>query len=167
MKVTPAILAKMIKEANEELSHVLKKWGQCETYTIAVGTDPVIPEYDFTAASNEVRSLSNKIAALKHIRNTFNCTHVLNKCCITIDAALVEMTLLTAMKAKYDQMRARLAKTSKSSYNSTTPEYTCINYNLEWAEQQYKVTSERLKEIQLELDFCNATAEIDMPDELI
>ncbi len=167
VKMTSAYANKMLKQLAEDKGFWVSKENNSCTYTVAVGEEPVIPEYDYMQVAENIAEIDRKMCNIKHainLTNVTNCVEVAGKQ-LTIDSILVKMAQLNQRKNMLDYMRKQLPKTRKeaSSYGShTVAEYQYINYDLELVKQEYEAISTEIMEMQLALDKYNQTFEFEV-----
>ena len=168
MKMTSALANKLIKEYNDEITHLMQVEADSMAYTEVVGQEAVVPEYSFMEMGTKISDLNNKVLVLKHAVNRFNTETMLPELGITIDEALVRMAQLNKLKQRYQQMRnmpeKKLARGYMASSNAT--EYVCRNFKIEQVEAAYNRVSNEIKDIQLKLDLLNNTVPFEVDIEV-
>ncbi|MCM1218477.1 MAG: hypothetical protein NC548_28650 [Lachnospiraceae bacterium] len=166
-KVTSAIANKLVKQYNEELQRLYTDEAASMEYTEVEGIKPVVPAYDICGTRAAIKELSEKIVAIKHAINTFNCSHYLPATNVTIDSALVRIAMLSKEKSRLEQMLKPNKKSIKTGFGvrSNQIEYAVLNYDVADARTAYDDVSRRLVDMQLQLDVINTTvAEVEIPD---
>ncbi len=159
VEITSAVANKLLKKYNEDLQKLYKDESACTVYTEIEGVKPIIPDYDFWKKRSEINSLMDKIRSLKHLLNVFNSTTVLEKSGITIDEALVYMSMLTREKNQLESMIVPVTKRINTGYGmrNNQVEYNVINYSVDDVRKEYECVCKKLTDIQLELDVVNST----------
>ena len=74
MKMTSAYANKLLKSLADEKSYWEAKEATSRTYVAAVGEEPVIPEYDYSAVSETLKEIDRKTVIIKHALNLANAT---------------------------------------------------------------------------------------------
>lgn len=165
-KMTSAAANKLLKKLNDDLQRKYAEDAECATYIEVVGQSPVIPEYDFAKVHDEIRGLIDRITKIKHALNVFNSTTNIPGVGITIDAALVRMSMLTKEKSRLDSMVVHNKKTIRQQFgrNSGNTEYTVVNYDVDMVRARYEIINYELTELQLQLDVVNSTVLFDVEE---
>ena len=171
MLYTSAEAAKLLREKKEEYDALLAKEELVETYVMSLGekAEDARPEYDYAAVQEKLRLLEGQIRTIKHAISAFNIKQEVPGLGMTIDQLLVYIPQLTAMKRKYDKMRARLPKqrVGNEGYlvSTNVVEYTYANYDIEEAEKDYAFVAGELAKAQTALDLVNSTVKFEIPIE--
>ncbi len=166
-QMTSAYANKMLKQLAEEKEFWTNKERNSCVYTVAVGENPVIPEYDYAEVAGNIAEIDRKMCSIKHainFSNVTNCVEVAGKQ-LTIDTVLVKMAQLNQRKNMLDYMRKQQRKTRKETNsfgNHAAVEYEYINYDLELVKQEYDNVSTEIMEMQLALDKYNQTFEFEV-----
>ena len=157
---TSASANKQIKAYEEEKQHVLGNEMQVSTYVLATDEEEEPPAYDYGATRESVEQLDAKVRRLRCALHAFNVETVLPESGVSIDEALILMAQLNAEKARLDKMRSILPKKRISTpyaRMSKSVEYQYANYDIACAEADYQAISERIRALQIEIDFANQT----------
>lgn len=164
-EMTSAVANKLLRKYNEELQRVYTDETSCSIYTEIAGIDPVIPDYNFNETRCKIETLMQRISDLKHEINAFNLRTVLPNCGMTIDKALVYMSMLTKEKSRLEGMIKPTKKTLKSGFGirNNQVEYDVINYEVSDVKTNYDNICKLLTNIQLELDLVNSTYTFEVP----
>lgn len=168
MKMTSAYANKLLKGFEEDKAFWVNKETSSCTYVVAVGEEPVVPEYDYTEVANAIEKLDDKIAIIKHALNLSNATAkvVVGDTTMTVDTILVKMAQLNKRKSYLDYLRKQLPKSrvEQRSYTSrnTGPEYRYINYDLELIKHEYEHVNKTIMDMQMALDIYNQTVQFDV-----
>lgn len=168
MKMTSAYANKLLKQLMEEKDYWTNKEKKSSTYTVAVGEEPVIPEYNYSEVSATIMELDEKICKIKHAINITNAQKLVpvGEKLMSVDSILIKMAQLNKRKHILDSMRKREPKTREetSSFGSRsmTPEYKYINYDLETVKRDYESISKEIMDMQMALDKYNQTEEFDV-----
>lgn len=163
MKITSAYANKLLKSLTDEKSYWEAKEAASRTYVAAVGEEPVIPEYDYTAVSATLKEIDRKTVIIKHALNLANATAKIpvGDTEMSVDSILVRMAQLNSRKATLDVMRKCLPKMRESSHafssRNAVPEYRYTNYDPELVKQDYERISGEIMEMQIALDRYNQT----------
>ena len=146
MKITSAYANKLLKSLADEKSYWEAQEASSRTYVAAVGEEPVIPKYDYSAVSETLKEIDRKAVIIKHALNLANAT-------AKIMVGDTEMTL--------DTMRKYLPKMRESSHafssRNAVPEYRYTNYDPELVKRDYECISGEIMEMQIALDRYNQT----------
>ena len=168
MQYTSSQAGKLLRKLNDDYTALLKKEEISKDFLVSLGENPdaIRPEYDFCATQKELERLEKEIRIVKHALNVFNSTTVIPEFDITIDEMLVLIPQLSKRKQKLATMKGKLPKMREQGYarNSAMVEYRYLNYEVSWAESEYKKTTELLAKAQTALDIINnaSTLEIDL-----
>ena len=168
-KMTSAYANKLLKQLDEDKAFFLNKEHNSCTYTAAVGEEPVIPEYDYTAVAGEIKAIDEKIQVIKHAINRANVNSVISvgDSQYSVDVILIRMSQLNNRKAILDcmrkmQPRERQENHSYISRTSNVPEYKYINFDLNQVKAEYEAISKEIMEMQIALDKYNQTYEFEV-----
>ena len=101
MKMTSAYANKLLKSLADEKSYWEAKEATSRTYVAAVGEEPVIPEYDYSAVSETLKEIDRKTVIIKHALNLANATAkiMVGDTEMSVDSILVRMAQLNSRKA--------------------------------------------------------------------
>ena len=69
MKITSAYANKLLKSLADEKSYWEAQEASSRTYVAAVGEEPVIPKYDYSAVSETLKEIDRKAVIIKHALN--------------------------------------------------------------------------------------------------
>ena len=72
MKITSAYANKLLKSLTDEKSYWEAQEAASRTYVAAVGEEPVIPKYDYSAISETLKEIDRKAVIIKHALNLAN-----------------------------------------------------------------------------------------------
>lgn len=167
-EITSAGANKMLKALEDEKAYLLSMEEEASVYVLAEEEQAEAPAYDYKEIQSKIDEIDKKVRVIKHALNCFNTTTVLDGIGITIDEALVEMAQLNRKKEKLDIMRKRLpkARRNESFYRSgNLIEYEYVNYDIQKVQEDYKIVSDRITDIQIALDLCNQTKSFVLPME--
>ncbi len=153
---------KLVRQLQCERDALIRIEAETSTYSYMAGEDPVVPEYDFLSLNSRLRELTSQIISIKHAINVFNTSTELPEVGLTIDGALVKMTMLNSDKSRLDRMRHVQKKIRNGSTARGVSEYTERNYNSEDAERKYQETCMELVAIQQAIDMANLTRTFDV-----
>lgn len=163
MKMTSAYANKLLKSLADEKSYWEAQETASRTYVVAVGEEPVIPEYDYPAVSETLKEIDRKTAIIKHALNLANATAkiMVGDTEMSVDSILIRMAQLNSRKGTLDTMRKFLPKMRESSHafssRNAVPEYRYTNYDLDAVKQDYEHISGEIMEMQIALDRYNQT----------
>ena len=163
MKITSAYANKILKALADEKSYWENKEQASRTYVAAVGEEPVIPEYDYSAVSNTLKELDRKTVVIKHALNLANATAkiMVGDTEMSVDSILVSMAQLNSRKTTLDTMRKFLPKEREGSRifrsRNAASEYRYTNFDLDLVKQDYERISKKIMEMQIALDRYNQT----------
>ena len=167
MKITSSIANKMLRQLEDEKAFWTDKEENGTFYTVALGEEAVIPEYDYSEVSAKIAEIDEKVAKLRHAINYANATSKVKvgEEEMTVDTLLVKMAQASRRKSFLDKLRKQQEKTRMSSYSyvnkQSVPEYRYINYDLELIKSEFEKVSERIMQMQMALDYYNQTAEFE------
>lgn len=166
-KMTSAYANKLLRSLEEDKSYLIGKESECCTYVVAVGEEPVIPEYDYAEVSASIAQIDEKIAVIKHALNLSNATAKVpvGETEMSVDTILIRMAQLNKRKSMLDYMRKQLPKARENkSYmsRSVMPEYRYINYDIELIKQEYDRVAKAVMDMQMALDIYNQTVQFEV-----
>ena len=118
MKMTSAYANKLLKSLADEKSYWTNKEEASRTYVAAVGEEPVIPEYDYSAVSDTLNEIDRKTVIIRHALNLANATAKIpvGDTEMSVDSILVKMAQLNYRKTTLDTMRKYQPKTRRSIF---------------------------------------------------
>lgn len=158
--LTSASAAKYLKSLQDKKDHLVSAEKSKCVYQLAPGEEAEPPEYDYEATRREIAEIDDQMRAVRHALHVFNVNEVLPESGITIDEALILLAQLGGEKSRLSAMRSRQPKERVSGgfyHRGDAIEYRFTNYDLAGAEKDYLEVSERISNLQLELDLCNQT----------
>lgn len=168
-KMTSAYANKLLKQLDEDKAFFLSREESSCTYVVAVGEEPVIPEYDYVETANEIAAIDDKIQAIKHAINKANVTNMImvQGKEYSVDTVLVRMAQLNKRKATLDVMRKQMPKERQEhrgylSSHTNVPEYKYINYDQALIKAEYERVSQEIMAMQIALDKYNQTFEFEV-----
>ena len=164
---TSASANKQIRALEEEKSHILSNEREVCTYVLSVDEEEEPPAYDYAAVRASVADLDAKVRTLRCALHAFNVATILPESGISIDEALVLMAQLSNERSRLAALRSTLPKQRVSSdyfRGSKVVEYQYANYDVEQAEADFQQVSERIRQLQMEIDYANQTVtfEVDL-----
>lgn len=163
--VTSAAANKMLRQLQDEKEYLLSIDNESSTYMRVSGYDEQKPDYDYEGIIKDISEINDKICRIKHVINRFNCTTMLPDLDITVDMALIQMAQLNKEKDRLDKMRKRLpVQRYKDAYrpSGSLVEYTCINYDLDKVKADYNDVCDKIRKIQMGLDYINQTEKFEL-----
>lgn len=171
MKYTSSEASKLLRTLNENHGNLLRKESQRMTFMITSNEDAeaVRPQYDYAAFREELARLENRIRKVKHAINRFNVSTGVPGFDMTIDQILVYIPQLSARKRKLEEMIRRLPRQREwvTGHGSNhVVEYSCVNYDMDQAEADYREASEELTRAQTALDLINNTEKMEIDIDL-
>lgn len=163
MKFTSASANKFLKKLENEKDMLISYESRVRTFTAATieNIEDIRPEYDFEEFQKSIMELDETILKVKHGMNLFNTRTVLEGFNMTIDAALVYMSLLKSRITRYDIMSKTTPKKSYS-YDDGLIVYTYTNYDPVLARKLLDSSQDELYRLQLALDKVNNTVEFEI-----
>lgn len=163
MKITSAYANKLLKSLADEKSYWEAQEASSRTYVAAVGEEPVIPKYDYSAVSETLKEIDRKAVIIKHALNLANATAKIpiGDTEMSVDSILVRMAQLNSRRTTLDIMRKCLPKMREKEYSfnsrNAVPEYRYTNYDLDLVKRDYERISKEIMEMQIALDRYNQT----------
>ena len=153
MKITSAYANKLLKSLADEKSYWEAQEASSRTYVAAVGEEPVIPKYDYSAVSETLKEIDRKAVIIKHALNLANATAKIRvgDTEMSVDSILVRMAQLSSRKATLDTMRKYLPKMRESSHAFSS------RNDPELVKRDYECISGEIMEMQIALDRYNQT----------
>lgn len=173
LELTPDAASKRIKRLREELESILSMESECSSYTVGVDevNPPDPPEYSFFKTQEKINWHIDMIVTLKHALNIFNSSTFLEikgspRPPITIDAALVRMSMLNRQKNKLNKMRMWQKQSRIDGGFRAKPEYRIRNFDSDMADSKYTNVCWEIEQIQQALNYANVTKtfEVELPD---
>jgi len=160
MKYTSASANKKLRALEEEKEYVLGNEREVRTYTLSLDEEAEPPAYDYHAVRERIEEIDSEVRALRHALHAFNVVTVLPESGITIDEALVLMAQLNGEKRRLALMRSILPKRRVGAdyYRANkVVEYEYANFDTAEAEADFQEVSERIRALQMEIDYVNQT----------
>lgn len=160
--LTSAAANKLLRSYDEEKLYLTSMERETSTYILAeTEKNQEPPAYDYQEVSDKLEELNRKICTVKHAINVFNVSTKLDGFDMTIDEALVRLSILSRTKLRLDGMRKRQPK-ARANYGygrsaSNLIEYEYVNYDLEQVRSDFEKVSDEISRIQMALDYCNQT----------
>lgn len=168
-RMTSAYANKLLKQLDDDKSFYLNKEASSCTYVVALGEEPVIPEYDYLETAREIETIDNKIQAIKHAINLANVNQTIDVQGkqYPVDTVLVRMAQLNRRKSVLERMRKQMPQERQESRGylsnrTNVPEYKYINYDLDLIKSEFERISEEIMAMQIALDKHNQTFEFDV-----
>ena len=165
MRFTSASANKYLNQLNAEKDLIVSRERDVVTFTAATveNVKEVRPEYNFEETQLKLYNIEEKIVKVKHALNVFNTTTTikLSDKVLTLDAALVYMSILNQKISKYERM-AKAEQKKSYSYNNGLIVYMYANYPVETAKAILEASQKELHELQLALDKVNNTVEFEV-----
>lgn len=166
MKYTSAEANKLFKQLKEEEELILAAEKDNKTFFAAVGEDleSVRPDYNFHDTQRRLEQVRQQIRTVKHAINLFNVTTEVEPG-MTIDEVLVALPQLTERQNRLRSMMMEKPKDRSKAFgmgSASVIDYKYTNYDPADAREAYHRVSNRLDELQLELDKVNTTIKFDI-----
>lgn len=120
------------------------------------------PQFDFTQTVTKIENIENEILTLKHARNKFNNETVLEGVGLTIDKALVRMSVINRQKSVFERLSTRMPRERVNGFNKKEIEYSYTNYNIDDAKKKYDELTSELMQIKEALNLANSTLTIEV-----
>ena len=162
---TSASANKLIRVYEDEKEHILKNERGVCTYVLSTDEEEEPPEYDYDAVRKQVAALDAKVRTLRCALHAFNVATVLPESGISIDEALVLLAQLSSECYRLSMMRSMLPKKRlKADYirGSKVVEYEYANFDIARAEADYQAVYERIRQLQMEIDYANQTVQFEV-----
>lgn len=159
MKITPDEAQKLIHSLEEDRRQLVDKMKKLVTFVVGVSEgDPekLRPEFNFSETVHEIEKIDERIRRIRHARNIFNTTTFLPDEKITVDEALILMSMLNKNYSYYLDLGNRQPKEREDGLREEI-EYSYINYDVREVKQYGKDMYERMLEIQTKLNLVNST----------
>lgn len=165
MTFTSASANKQIRMFEEEKAHILRNESEVCTYVLSADEEEEIPGYDYAAVREQVAAIDAKVRTLRCALHAFNVSTILPESGISIDEALVLMAQLNGERARLSKLRSTLPKKRLSAdffRGNKVIEYQYANFDVERAEADYQAVSERIRQLQMEIDYANQTIQFEV-----
>ena len=154
---------KILKKLSEEKDFLLSAENKEKTYVVYSNEtleEAIIPDYDFETTQFKLEKIEEKILKIKHAINKFNTeTEIMDG--LTIDMALVKMSMLSKRLLTLKEMCNTQKVTNGSSYSSETYR-KYANFDIDVVKIKYELVSKELSELQLALDKVNMIKTFDI-----
>lgn len=166
-KMTSAYANKTLRSLEEDKNFwVTKEQNSC-SYVVAVGEEPVIPDYDYMEVNARIAEIDERISIIRHALNVNNALArvLVGDKEMSVDTILIRMAQLNQRKAFLDVLRKKLPKARvERGYGSrnVAPEYCYINYDLDLVKEEYEKVSASIMEMQMALDIYNQTVQFEV-----
>lgn len=157
---TSASANKYLRALRDEKDHLLALEKETCTYVLSQGEEAEPPEYDYGKVRADVDEIDRKTRILRHALHAFNVRTVLPRCGMSIDEALVELACLSSKRTRLDRLRSEQPRRRvHDRFSSAGPvaEYRYANYDIARAADDYREVSQRVADLQLEIDLVNQT----------
>ena len=156
-----------INEANRkaqqlklEYARVLKEEENVRTYAHSEGEEAIIQEYDFGKTQEKLKSINDKIAQIRHAVSQFNVSTKVQGMNITVDEALVRITMLSGMKKRLDGMM--LIPEVERLNNFRTVGIIHRNFDPDEVQKEADQVTNELNRMRAALDLTNLVSTIDI-----
>ena len=153
--LTPALANKMIKQLKDRADALIEQERATKFITYSDASNRFPTDYSFDKTQKALIKINGDIIKIRHCVNVLNATSTLPNLGITVDAALIEMAMLTEMKDRLSLMRTGQIKESRPAPTGVV--ITEKMYNPAEAASEYEAVMNRLNQIQLDLDKFNLT----------
>lgn len=160
MKVTISEANRKAQQLKLEYTRILNEEKSVKTYAHGEGEQPIIQDYDFNGTQNRLRVLNDRIAWIRHAVNQFNVSTKVQGLNITVDEALVRISMLSGMKKRLDEMLLIPEVTRENNYRAVE----IVHRNFDPAEVQAEAdeVTDELNRLRAALDLTNLTSTIDI-----
>lgn len=160
MKVTINEANRKAQQLKLEYERVLKEEGNIRTYAHSEGEEAIIQEYDFEETQQRLKSLNDRIAKIRHAVSQFNVSNHVQGMDITVDEALVRITMLSSMKKRLDEMM--LIPEVERSNTFRTVDIIHRNFDIEEVQKEADRITDELNRMRAALDLTNLVSTIDI-----
>lgn len=161
MEFTSASANKYLKRLQDEKDRALRIENETSTYIVAEGEEPDVPQYDYVATRATVSEIDDKMRAIRHALHRFNMETILPESGMSIDEALIALAQMSGAQSRIRSLSERQQKERlRDRYYGSAPgpiEYRYANYDIAKAESDYRELSEKIANLQLEIDLANQT----------
>lgn len=162
---TSASANKLLRSLADEKAHLLKMESETCTYVLAQDEEAEPPAYDYADTRAQVRRIDERVRRVRHALHEFNMTTTLPHCDMTTDEALIAMAQLSAERKRLEALRGILPRERESRvYGNRLVEYRYANFDVAEAQRDYRALSERIADLQLQIDLCNQTVTFEVDD---
>lgn len=159
MLMTSDYAQKMIKKLEEEKSQLCDNILKYSTFIVSTSEgDPeeLRPEFDLVEIVKQIKYIDAKILKIRHARNVFNATTIVDGTDMTVDMVLIQMPILNKESRTYLSMGNAQQKERRSTYGDSV-EYKYTNYDIAWAKELGNAKQDKLLELQEKLNLLNST----------
>lgn len=162
---TSASANKLLRKLEDEKSHLLQMESETCTYVLAQDEEAEPPAYDYAATRGRVHEIDERVRRIRHALHEFNMRTTLSESGMTIDEALIVMAQMSNECRRLDRMREILPRQREANrYGTKVVEYRYANFDVAQAQRDYLALSERIAELQLQIDLCNQTITFELED---
>lgn len=158
---TSASANKKIKALSEEKNLLLAAEQRDCTYVLAIDEQEEPPVYSYNATRAQIDEIDAQVLKIRHALHVFNMNTVLPVSKLTIDECLIRMAQMSQEANRLSWMRQQNEKQRVGSNlrfgTKSTTEYEYANYDIQQAKADYLALSDKIAQLQLELDLANQT----------
>ena len=157
MLFTSASARKYINRLSDRKSLLIQNERQNRTYRALDNEVPLVPDYDYLQTCQELLQIDETTRLIKHALNVFNTTKKLRNFDMCVDEALVYLAQLSSRKSTLQYMRSVPVKRRIGTNHDGAVEYEYINYDIEYADQDYDLIVTTIEKLQMDIDYINQT----------
>ena len=163
MQMTLTEANRKAQQLRLEAARILSEEENIRTYAHSEGEKPLPQAYDFAATQARLNAINNKVARIRHAVSLFNVTHQVSGMEMTIDEALVRISMLSEMKRRLDQMAVIPEVERHGSYRVV--EFVHRNFDVDEVRAEAERITDELNRLRAALDLTNLTSTIEITPE--
>ena len=159
MQMTLTEANRKAQQLRLDAARILSEEENIRTYAHSEGEKPLPQAYDFA----RLNAINNKVARIRHAVSLFNVTHQVSGMEMTIDEALVRISMLSEMKRRLDQMAVIPEVERHGSYRVV--EFVHRNFDVDEVRAEAERITDELNRLRAALDLTNLTSTIEITTE--
>ena len=160
MQMTLTEANRKAQQLRLEAARILSEEENTRTYAHSEGEQPMPQKYDFAATQARLSAINDRVARIRHAVSLFNVTHQVSGMELTIDEALVRISMLSEMKRRLDQMAVIPEVERHGSYRVV--EFVHRNFDVDEVRAEAERITDELNRLRAALDLTNLTSTIEI-----
>lgn len=160
MQITINEANRKAKQLKIDYARIRKEEDNTYTYAHSEGEKPIIQTYDFAKTQTQLKAINEQIAKIRHAVSLFNVTSKVQGMDITVDEALVRISMLSDMKKRLDAML--LIPEVRRDNNFRTVDIIHRNFNPDDVQAEANAVTDELNQLRAALDLTNLTSTIEI-----
>ncbi len=160
MQITINEANRKAKQLKIDYTRIRKEEDNTYTYAHSEGEKPIIQTYDFVKTQAQLKAINEQIAKIRHAVSLFNVTNKVQGMDITVDEALVRISMLSDIKKRLDAML--LIPDVRRDNNFHTVDIIHRNFNPDDVQAEANAVTDELNRLRAALDLTNLTSTIEV-----